>query len=374
MSLSDDERRDILRLIRAERVGPVTHRRLVERFGTAAAALEALPNLARGGGAKSPSLPAVSEIEDEIDAAREQKAHLLFLGEETYPPLLKHIEDAPPVLFAKGDPGLAARRCLGLVGTRNASINGTRMAGKLAGELGEEGFAIVSGMARGIDGAAHEAAIDTGTIAVLAGGVDVIYPKEHAQLYERLAAEGLVISEMPLGLTPQARHFPRRNRLISGLSEGVIVVEAAKRSGSLITARTALEQGREVFAVPGSPLDPRAQGPNLLIRDGAVLTESAADVTNNLPDVFSPPHPRLGGPSQAIEFEAETPSTPVETPTDFNRAGLEEFLGPTPVAVDELIRQCQMSPAAVTTILLELELAGRIERHPGNRVSLLAKI
>ena len=261
---------------------------------------------------------------------------------------------------------------IAVVGARNASANGRRLARDLAAELGRGGLVVISGLARGIDAAAHLGGLETGSIAVVAGGADVVYPAENRGLYDALVRQGAIVAELPLGTEPQARHFPRRNRIISGMALGVVVVEAAARSGSLITARFALEQGREVFAVPGSPLDPRSRGCNDLLRHGATVTENAEDV-------LSPLGPQLGGieplrpvPSIAIPTAPHRPPPGIAIPAE-DAAGLElilERLGPTPVAVDELVRQCQMSAAVVATLLLELELAGRVERHPGNLVSL----
>ena len=366
--LSDDERLDRLRLIRSENVGPITFRRLLSRFGTAAAALRALPELARRGGCRSVRLCSSADAERELAAVRQRGARLIVWGDADYPPPLAAIEDAPASIALIGDARQLAHPAIAVVGSRNASLNGRRLAHDLARDLGAAGFVVVSGLARGIDAEAHRGALATGTVAVLAGGVDVCYPRENAALYARIAGEaGVLLSEAPPGTAPQARHFPRRNRIISGLSRGVVVVEANLRSGSLITARMAAEQGREVFAVPGSPLDPRARGCNDLLRQGAVLTESAGDVLANLHH----PAPR---PLHPPVF-AETPGVPEVV--DASGAGEEarrvvaETLSPAPVAVDEIIRTCQLSPALVSTILLEWELAGRLERHPGNRVSLL---
>jgi len=289
-----------------------------------------------------------------------------------YPSALAAIEDAPPILTVLGEAQLLQRPMIAVVGARNASANGRRLARDLAAELGRGGLVVISGLARGIDAAAHLGGLETGSIAVVAGGADVVYPAENRGLYDALVCQGAIVAELPLGTEPQARHFPRRNRIISGMALGVVVVEAAARSGSLITARSALEQGREVFAVPGSPLDPRSRGCNDLLRHGATVTENAEDV-------LSPLGPQLGGieplrpvPSIAIPTAPHRPPPGIAVPAE-DAAGLElilERLGPTPVAVDELVRQCQMSAAVVATLLLELELAGRVERHPGNLVSL----
>ena len=370
MTLNDRERLAWLRLIRSENVGPVTFHRLLDRFGSAEAALAALPSLAARGGAKRFEVASEAACADELATLAKAKVAVIAKSEDDYPPLLAQIEDAPPLIFVRGNMALLRKRSVGVVGTRNASINGLRLARSLSEGIGKAGFLIASGMARGIDAAAHEGALETGTVAVLGGGVDVVYPRENAALYEKLVAHGAAISEMPLGLEPQARHFPRRNRIISGMSRGLLVVEAAQRSGSLITARFALEQNREVFAVPGSPLDPRAQGANDLIREGAHLVQNADDVTQILNGLFQshlnepPPPQSLGNPS----------SLPDNAVLERARAEILNLLSPTPTAVDELIRQCQMSPAVVSTVLLELELAGRLERHPGNKVSIIGPV
>ncbi len=356
-----------LRLIRSENVGPITCRRLIAQFGDAAAALEALPELARKGGRRRPvRLCAPAEAERELETLEALGARVLTLTDPDYPPALAAIDDPPPVLNVLGDPALAGRRGIAVVGARNASANGRRFAKQLASDLGRAGLVVTSGLARGIDTAAHEGALDSGTVAVLAGGPDVVYPRENAALYEAVRERGAVVSEMPAGLVPQARHFPRRNRLISGLSLGVLVVEAAPRSGSLITARLALEQGREVFAVPGSPLDPRARGCNHLIRQGAVLTESAEDVLEALEGFLAERRIRPEtGPGPAPDAPESGQDEAAEA-----RVIVKQLLGPSPVLLDEVARQAQLSAAMVNRVLLELELAGRVVRHPGNRVSL----
>lgn len=362
--MSDVERRDRLRLIRADNVGPVTYFQLVTHFGSAAAALEALPDLARRGGrARPPRIPSIAEAEAEIAAATKRGAKLITAGEPSYPAILAAVSDAPPILYLLGRGELLLQRCVAVVGARNASGNGIRFARQLANELGSAGLTIVSGLARGIDTAAHQGALTTGTIAVMAGGVDVIYPPENDRLHAEIADRGAIVSEMPPGLEPQARHFPRRNRIVSGLSLGVVVVEASPKSGSLITARLAGEQGREVFAVPGSPFDPRARGTNNLIREGATLTEGAADVLAVLCGMPVPPAPESPGGTAAPAVLADEASLLTA------RQLVIEKLGPAPVPVDEIIRQCQLPAALVLTILLELELAGRLTRHAGNQVS-----
>ena len=365
-TLNVREKINWLRLARTEQVGPVTFRDLLRRFGSAESALEALPELARKGGRlRDLAPPAPSVIEKELQAAEKLGAKCIALCETDYPEKLSQIDDAPPVIYALGQLSLLHKPNIGIVGARNASLNGRKMAERLASELGAKGYVITSGLARGIDTAAHTQALQTGTVAVLAGGVDVVYPEENRALYTRIAECGCIVSDQPMGVEPRANLFPRRNRLISGLSEGVVVVEAALKSGSLITARMALEQGREVFAVPGSPLDPRAQGTNDLIRQGAILTEGGKDVLEhlNMPlRLFKePPQSLFEGPILTVS-EAEI---------DTNRAKVVEILNTSPVPVDELVRRCQLSLPLVLTVLLELELAGRLERHPGHQVSLI---
>ncbi|MGB8274835.1 MAG: DNA-processing protein DprA [Alphaproteobacteria bacterium] len=364
---SADERLSWLRLIRSENVGPATFFQLLDRFGSASAGLKALPELAaRGGRIRPLKICPKAEAEREAEELARLGGRLVCWGEPEYPEPLAAIPDAPPVLAVIGHPHLLARPIVAVVGARNASASGRRFARQIAAELGQAGFVVASGLARGIDSAAHEGALATGTVAVLGGGVDVVYPPENGALHARIAGEGSLLSEVRLGTIPRALHFPRRNRIISGLSRGVLVVEAAQRSGSLITARLAGEQGREVFAVPGSPLDPRCRGTNDLIRNGAVLTESAQDVIGALSAVLAP---RISEPRGSRGY-AVPPSGPPQSEVDRHRDRVTESLGPTPVLVDEIVRECQLSSATVSTILLELELAGRLERHPGNRVSL----
>lgn len=366
--LAPDARRAWLRLARSEGVGPVTFRRLIARFGDAASALDALPELNRWGGRRrKPRIPTDADADRELERLAGHDAVLLCACEPEYPRALAAIEDAPPVLALLGDPRLLGRPSVGVVGARNTSVNGRRFARALAGDLAAAGYAVVSGMARGIDTAAHEGALDGGTVAVLAGGIDMPYPAQNAGLYREIAARGAVVAEMPPGTGPQARHFPRRNRIISGLSSGVVVAEAAMRSGSLITARMALEQGREVFAVPGSPLDARCRGSNHLLRQGAVLTESAEDVLAALKDGATG---RLREPA-ASPYAAETNALAAVEPDDTVRHSVAAALGPTPVTVDELIRECQISAPEISAVLLELELAGRLDRLPGGRIALI---
>ena len=363
--VSDSERRAWLRLARAPNVGPVTFAHLLARFGSASAALEEVPRLVRRGGGDAASLPSEADARREIDALTELGGQLIASVEPKFPRGLAALEAPPPLIAVLGHEALLGREMIAVVGARNASALGRKLASRLAADLGAAGLVVVSGMARGIDTAAHEGALKSGTCAVVAGGIDVVYPPENAPLYEHIKAEGVIVSEMPLGQPPQARHFPRRNRIISALARGVIVVEAAEGSGSLITANFALEQNREVFAVPGSPLDPRAKGANRLLRQGAVLTETADDVLGVLKPILG------GGFQEPARDLGDLPMAggPTEAEADRVRSAIEEALGPTPTAIDELIRLCGAPAAAVLTVILELELAGRLARHPGNRVS-----
>jgi len=368
MSKLENDKLNWLRLIRSEKVGPVTFYKLLERFGSAQAALKALPDLAKRGGARNAfkACPKAS-AERELEALDALGGVLITRAEVGYPPLLAHVEDAPPVLSVLGHVHLLKKRTIALVGARNASLNGRNFARRLSADLGAAGLMVVSGMARGLDAAAHQGALATGTVAVLGGGVDVCYPRENAALYEEIKAQGALLSEIELGTQPQARHFPRRNRIISGMARGTVVVEASLKSGSLITARMALEQNREVFAVPGAPSDPRAQGCNKLIKQGAHLIQNASDVlevlNSGLDSTFQAREP-LGYQQQSLPL-------PDSGELDKARALIHELLSPSPVTVDELVRNCQFSPSTVSLVLLEMELAGRLERHPGNRVALL---
>ena len=350
-----------LRLIRTDSIGPVTYRQLVARFGDAATALKALPDLARRGN-RTLALYPEAQAQAELETAAKIGAHLLFIGTPDYPFLLARTETAPPVLYARGDLSLLDRPAVAIVGARNASAAGIRFARQLAMDLAEADQVIVSGLARGIDAAAHAAALERGTIAVVAGGADVPYPPDHADLMARIADKGLVIAEQPPGIHPQARHFPRRNRIIAGLSAGTIVVEGAPKSGSLITARIAADLGREVMAVPGSPLDSRAQGCNLLIREGATLIQNAADVLEALSTLAGQP---------ALRFDAAEPlPTPALSPEPQARAAILTLLSPTPVHIDELIRLSALPAAQVAGVLLDLELEGVVLRHAGARAAL----
>jgi DNA processing protein len=362
--LTDAQRIDWLRLIRSDNVGPRTFRSLINHFGSAHAGLERLPDLARRGGAARPGrICSEEDARAELVASKRHGVSLVAPGEAGYPPRLATLDDAPPLLGVRGAQDVLMRPMIAIVGSRNASGAGLKFAATLARDLSEAGFVIVSGLARGIDQAAHRASLDGGTVAVLAGGHDKIYPPEHEDLLAAMLKNGGAISEMPLGHVPRARDFPRRNRLISGAAVGVVVVEAAHRSGSLITARIAAEQGREVFAVPGSPLDPRAAGTNDLIKQGATLTTEAADVINAV-------EPIMGRP---VEFGAsESDGEPLDLEPDTgDRARIIDLLGPSPIGLDDLIRMAGTSPTIVRTVLLELELAGRLERHGGGLVSLI---
>ncbi len=372
-ALTDAERLDWLRLARSENVGPVTFRRLIERFHSAKHALERLPDIAKQGGRCSYRPCPLNRAQQELEYLNTIGGRAVAWIEPDYPAALRAIDDAPAILTVRGCIDLLTQpRQVALVGARNASANGRRFAHDLAVELASAGFVIVSGLARGIDGAAHTGALAAkgNTIAVLAGGVDVLYPPEHANLYDRLTQDGLIVAEMPPRTEPGARLFPRRNRIISGLSLGTVVVEAALKSGSLITARFANEQGREVMAVPGSPLDPRCRGTNRLIREGAVLVEDAAQVVEAIDGIKSSDlsfFRNLNETSYTIDTEIEAECSDI-------RAAVLNSLGPSPVDVDELLRQCHVSAPVMGMVLLELDLAGRLERHPGNRVSLLAKV
>jgi DNA processing protein len=368
-----------LQLARSGGVGPRTFQKLLQRFGSARRAFEELPRLAREAGHEEGEERwrrcRRDEAEAELAALAELGGALLAWSEPGYPPRLAEIADPPPLLSVSGSVDLLAASGIALVGARNASANGRMLAKGLASDLAAGGLVVISGLARGIDTAAHEGALAAGgaTVAVIAAGLDVPYPEDNAELMARIAASGAVVTERPLGAVPQARHFPRRNRLIAGLSLGVVVVEAAPQSGSLITARLAAEQGREVMAVPGSPLDPRHRGTNQLLRDGATLVESAEDVRSALGPISAVPKPSPARPAPRRVPAPQPPRPPRPAATDPAGALLDrvqERLGPEPLLVDELIRQCHASTAEVQRALLELELDGRLERHPGNRVSL----
>ncbi len=365
--LSEAEKLAWLRLSRTDNVGPVTFYRLVEAYGSATEAIKILPELSKRGGRKKPLTPAPEKtIEKEYKALAKLKGRIITAACEDYPLALAATSDAPPIISVIGKTEIMHRSCIAMVGARNASLNGKKFAEKLARELGAAGQVVASGLARGIDTSAHKGALQTGTIAVVAGGIDVIYPEENARLYDQIKDEGLIIAESPLGQKPFAQSFPRRNRIVSGLSKGTIVVEATMRSGSLITARLAGEQGRDVYAVPGHPLDPRAQGPNHLIRDGATLVRYAKDVLEVMSN-FS------GTTLREPEFDREAfipEAFETVEPPENAQEKIISHLSFAPLAVDELIRTCQLTIPVVQTILLDLELAGRIQRHAGNRISL----
>jgi DNA processing protein len=361
MSSVDQGRFDRLRLIRSPNVGPVAYRQLIARFGSAAGALRAIPELAQRGGARAFRTADERAIAKEIAAVERLGGHHVFLGDQDFPALLAQAENAPPVLMARGRLDISARATVAMVGARNASAAACRFARTLAQDLSARGAVIVSGLARGIDTAAHMGSLQSGTVAVIACGLDVVFPPENAELQERIAADGLLLTEHPPGTEPLARHFPARNRIIAWMAQGTVVVEAAPRSGSLLTARLAAEEGREVMAVPGFPLDPRAQGCNALIREGATLVQSAADILEAIGRIdgraFGQPELPFAGPPPADISEGD-------------RGKVIGLLSMSPVPVDELVRLSGCTPGAVQTALLELEIAGRLQRHAGGRVSL----
>ncbi|RYE01491.1 MAG: DNA-protecting protein DprA [Sphingomonadales bacterium] len=356
-----DIREARLRLLRSANIGPVTYRQLIARFRTAEVALEALPMLAARGGGRAPVIADAGAVRREIAAVEKLGARYLFIDDADYPALLAETDSAPPALIVRGRTELLAKNCVAIVGARNASAAACRFARQLALGLADAGATVISGLARGIDTAAHVGSLP-GTVGVIASGIDVGFPPENRELQERVAIEGLLVAEQPPGTEPLARFFPSRNRIIAGLSLGTVVVEAAPRSGSLITARLAAEAGREVMAVPGSPLDPRAQGCNLLIREGATLVQSVNDILEAIRPIDAravrAPASGWGGP-------------PMEDVSDGERWTVEALLGLVPVPVDELIRQSRLAPAVVQMVLLELELGGRLERHAGGKVSLI---
>ncbi|MER8723303.1 DNA-processing protein DprA [Mesorhizobium sp. M0213] len=365
--LSDRQRLSWLRLIRTPNVGPASFRDLINRFGSAEAALSMLPELMISGGAKKiVRIPSIAEVEAELETARRAGARFVGIGETDYPPLMKSMDHPPPLLAVRGNSAVFRLPAVAIVGARNASLAGIKMARMLAADLGRDGYGIVSGLARGIDTAAHQGSLSTGTIGVLAGGLDLPYPPENADLCDEIAEHGgAIISEMPFGWQPRAQDFPRRNRLVAGAALGLVVVEAAQRSGSLISARLAGEMGRLVFAVPGSPLDPRAAGANGLLKDGATLVTEAADITSAIAPLVGGWSPRTSPLEEPPDFSATPP------PREDDRDRVVEALGPTPVSVDEIIRHTGLHPAQVFMVLLELDLAARLERHAGGNVSLI---
>lgn len=368
--LSDEEKISWLQLTRTENVGPITFFNFMNYYGDADKALAAIPELAKRGGRKKPlRVPPRAAVEKEYERVIKQGGQMIAACDPDYPLALASIEDAPPVITVFGNPELMRNPCIGIVGARNASLNGRKFTEKLAHDLGTQGQTVVSGLARGIDTAAHAGSLETGTIAVVAGGIDVVYPSENQKLYDEIKERGLIIAENPLGVAPRAQDFPRRNRIVSGLSQGVIVVEATVRSGSLITARLAGEQGRDVYAVPGHPLDPRASGPNTLIRDGAVLVRNAEDVLENL-NSFN------GGMKDSGFAKFEQPPAPAnDTPDSHNFDEARDIiigaLSYTPAEINEIIRNTGLNAALAQTVLMELELAGRVQRLPGNRAMLV---
>ncbi|HEY7385752.1 MAG TPA: DNA-processing protein DprA [Beijerinckiaceae bacterium] len=399
--LTDEQRIDWLRLIRADGIGPRTCRTLIEQLGDAAAVLDALPRLGQGG--RPVKVPDRGEAVREMERAARLGVRFIALCEPDYPHTLRVVDSAPPLIGLRGTAAILARPMVAIVGSRNASAAGLALTERLARDVGAAGFVIVSGLARGIDARAHRGALGSGTVAVLAGGHDRVYPAENEGLLDAILAQGgAALSEMPMGWEPRGRDFPRRNRVVSGLSYGVVVVEAARRSGSLITARFALEQGREVFAVPGSPLDPRAEGTNDLIRAGATLCAAAEHVTSVLeplvgrppvaaaelrrplpracddepdakPDPWEGVRPEAAGAGDAGPEGRGTPPAPNPAAPGDHRSLITQLLGPAPISVDELARQSGLPIRMVHMTLLELELDGRLERHGGNAVSMIAK-
>lgn len=385
--LTDRQRLDWIRLTRTTSIGPRTFRSLLNRYGGAAAALEALPSLLQSQG-RSPKVVSVAEAEDEVARASAMGVRFIAMGEPDYPALLRVIDSAPPIIGVRGRISVLSKPCVAIVGSRNASAAGLKMASVLASDLGKLAFVIVSGLARGIDASAHRASLSSGTVAVLAGGHDKPYPDEHRDLIDAIAETGAVVSEMPMGWEPRGRDFPRRNRIISGLSYGIVIIEAALRSGSLITARFAGEQGRDIFAVPGSPLDPRSEGTNALIREGATLITSADHVAEALGPVLGR-LPFAGGAEEPKELSlgpfwdeldpdldmAERTSAFAEDAPDDKREGLlprdelMALIGTTPLPIDDLVRLSGRPVASVRTLLVELELEGRIARQDGGLIA-----
>jgi DNA processing protein len=366
--LNDAQRLAWLRLIRSENVGPATFRALVNQFGGAQNAIEALPTLSRRGGRTHDiRLCSTREAEAELDAAHRIGAHLVALGEEGYPPALAQVDAPPPLIYVKGRRELAEMPIVAMVGARNGSAIGQKFTRQIASALGLEGFVVASGLARGIDTAAHHAALEHGTIAVVAGGIDIVYPPENESLQIAIGERGLLLSERAPGFSPRGKDFPRRNRLISGIALGVVVVEAAERSGSLITARLAGEQGREVFAVPGSPLDPRAAGTNNLLKQGATLVTDVSDVLDTLAPILGRPTPP---PIEFAAFDETLTPAPLPDIGQTDRDRVMEALGPSPVDIDEVIRASGLEARKVHIVLLELDLAGRLQRHGQQLVSL----
>lgn len=370
IAFSTEEKLDWLRLSRTENIGPITFYKLLEIYGSASSALNALPELSKKGGRKKPlTAPSLASVQKEYDALQKLGGDMVCAGEDAYPLSLAATDDAPPILSYIGDINIARAPCLAMVGARNSSLNGKKFATKIAKELGQAGQIIVSGLARGIDTSAHEGALKTGTIAVVAGGIDVVYPRENQKLYDEICERGLVIAESPLGMEPAARLFPKRNRIVSGLSTGVIVIEATFRSGSLITARMAGEQGRDVYAVPGYPADPRAAGPNKLIQDGAVLVTRAQDILQNIESFTG--NTLFDSTQQSTASIELVEDIGDEKTTGDAKELILQNLSQMPVGVDELARTCHLSLSQMQMALLEMELAGRLQRLAGNRIVLL---
>jgi len=372
-----------LRLIRSQNIGPITYYKLIEMFGDAGRALEALPDLARRGGVKGGiRICSPDKAEQELERLEKVGGRMVCHTDPEYPTLLRHVEDAPPLISVRGTLPKPETKTVGIVGARNASSNARCFATRIARELGEAEYCVISGLARGIDTAAHCGSVETGSVGVLGCGIDVVYPRENAVLFDQMIERGAIISEIPVGRSPQARFFPARNRIIAGMSYGVVVIEAAVRSGTLITARLALEQGREVFAVPGSPQDPRARGSNNLIRQGATVTEGIGDITEII-DVMHPPTPVPKDSSQTPVIESDLFPTPPSSIDETNLSDddncskphdphtlIEGLLNPTPISIDRIVRDTDLSTTQVTMVLLEMEMSGMIERSPGNCVSL----
>ena len=374
---TEDMQRSWLRLLRSRRVGPATFYRLLSEHGSAQNALTALPKMARSAGIKGYEICPADAVDAEMEVAKAANARLLCFGTPEYPDALAQMKDPPPALWAIGDVDVLTRPMIAIVGARNASSLGTRMARALAHDLGAQGYVVVSGLARGVDTAAHEASVASGTVAVLAGGVDVIYPAENTRLAGTIRDKGVLLSEQPMGLPPQARHFPKRNRIIAGLAQAVVVVEAAAKSGSLITARDALDLGREVLAVPGHPFDARASGCNMLIRDGAQLVRNAEDVIAALPPLASNPVeagvPQVDRTQSATEALANLPPSPPQRRSLRETAALHQEvlarLGPSPTPEDQLLRDLAVAPKELSSVLTDLELDGTVDRLPGGMLS-----
>ncbi|MCL2566702.1 MAG: DNA-processing protein DprA [Alphaproteobacteria bacterium] len=359
---------DIIRLIRTEHVTELTFARMMEDFGTASAAIEGITSIMKNA-KKNLKIPSIADAMKEIELAQKNNIEIINFTEDSYPPLLKQIENFPPVLFVKGNAKLLKKSAVAIVGTRTASIQGQQNASNFASQLGEQGFLVISGMAKGIDASAHYGSLSRGTVAVLGCGVDIVYPRENKQLYEKIIENGAIISEFPTGTAPLPYHFPKRNRIISGISRGVLVIEASLNSGSMITARLALDQGREVFALPGSPGDPRSQGTNSLIKDGAVLTDNIDDIINIIKQ-----HKILSDIAKD-KYSYNTPKLHDIKMEDMDKVKkyLMEILSSAPISIDSILQHNKnnFSYNQISAAILELELIGKIERHPNNKISLI---